>query len=115
MLHDKRGKVEEFKDVSMLKDPLGATVDNNSNVYVTSNPSSKIVVLEPDGRHGRQLISSDDGLVYPYGIHYNKSKKVCWLLTTMDQLPCIIRVKYYCSAIDISCQKTSISCTTKII
>ena len=42
-------------------------------------------------------------------------KKVCWLLTTMDQLPCIIRVKYYFSVIDISCQKQSISCTTKII
>jgi hypothetical protein len=68
-------KLWEFKDVSMLKDPLGVTVDNNSSVYVTSNPSNKIVVLEPDGRHGRQLISSDDGLVYPYGIHVNKSKK----------------------------------------
>jgi DNA-binding beta-propeller fold protein YncE len=64
----------EYKDLSVLNDPWGVTVDNNSNVYVTSYSYSKVVVLEPDGRHGRQLISSGDGLKYPTGIYFDKSK-----------------------------------------
>ena len=58
----------------MLKDPQGVTVDNNSNVYVTSYSSNKVVVLEPDGRQGRQLTSRDDGLISPTGIYFDKSK-----------------------------------------
>jgi hypothetical protein len=64
----------EFKDESVLNDSRGVTVDNNSNVYLTSYSSSKVVVLEPDGRQGRQLISSDDGLKYPIEICLIKSK-----------------------------------------
>ena len=32
-------------------------------------------MIEPDGRQGRQLISSDDGLDDPTGIYFDKSKK----------------------------------------
>ena len=49
-------------------------MDNNSNVYVTSYRSNKVVVLEPDGRQGRQLISSEDGLNGPIGLYFDKSK-----------------------------------------
>jgi len=64
----------EFKDESVLNDPRGVTVDNNNNVYVTSFTSNSVVVIEPDGRQGRQLNSSDDGLKYPIGIYLMKSK-----------------------------------------
>jgi len=64
----------EYKDVSVVNGPRGVTVDNNSNVYVTLCNSNKVVVLEPDGRQGRQLISSDDGLISPTGIYFDKSK-----------------------------------------
>jgi gas vesicle protein len=64
----------EYKDVSVLDGPMGVTVDNNSNVYVTSFNSSAVVVVEPDGSHGRQLFSSDDGLNRPTGIYFDKSK-----------------------------------------
>jgi hypothetical protein len=37
-------------------------------------------VLEPDGRHGRQILISDDGLKEPRGIYFNKSKN-CLLVT----------------------------------
>ena len=73
--YTKKGeKLWEFKDQSVLNDPRGVTVDNNSNVYVTSYSSSKVVVLEPDGRHWRQLFSSDDGLFNPTGLYLMKSK-----------------------------------------
>ena len=58
----------------MLKDPRGVTVDNDGNVYVTSYRSSSVVVIEPDGRQGRQILSSDDGLKNPIGISFDQSK-----------------------------------------
>jgi DNA-binding beta-propeller fold protein YncE len=60
-------------------------VDNNSNVYVTSISSNKVVVLEPDGRQGRQLISSDDGLNRPTGLYFDKSKN-CLLVTNYSDI-----------------------------
>jgi outer membrane protein assembly factor BamB len=67
-------KLWEFKDESVLNGPHGVTVDNNSNVYVASYSSNKVVVLEPDGRQGRQLIGSEDGLNLPIGLYFDKSK-----------------------------------------
>ena len=67
-------KLWEYKDVSVLKNAQGVTVDNNYNVYVTSRTFNSVVVIEPDGKQGRQLISSDDGLDDPNGIYFNKSK-----------------------------------------
>ena len=64
----------EYKDESVLNDPHGVTVDNDGNVYVTSYNSSSVVVLKPDGRHGRQILSSDNGLKKPTGISFDKSK-----------------------------------------
>ena len=70
----KGDKLWEFKDESVLKDPRGVTVDNNGNVYVTSHSSCSVVVLEPDGRQGRQIFSNDYGLIAPTGIYFDKSK-----------------------------------------
>jgi DNA-binding beta-propeller fold protein YncE len=67
-------KLWEYKDALVLNGPRGVTVDNNYNVYVTSYRSDSVVVVEPDGRYGRQLISSNDGLDGPTGIYFDKSK-----------------------------------------
>ena len=53
----------------MLKDPFCITVDNDYNAYVTSY---NVVVLEPEGRQGRQLIRNNDGLKDPTGIYFDK-------------------------------------------
>jgi DNA-binding beta-propeller fold protein YncE len=76
----KGDKLWEFKDESVLKDPWGVTVDNNGNVYVTSYNSKSVVVIEPDGRQGRHILSSDDGLKLPTGIYFDTSKN-CLLVT----------------------------------
>jgi DNA-binding beta-propeller fold protein YncE len=73
-------KLWEYIDESVLSDPWGVTVDNDGNVYVTSYRSSSVVVLDPDGRQGRQILISDDGLKEPRGIYFNKSKN-CLLVT----------------------------------
>ena len=76
-------KLWEYNDASLLSDPWGVTVDNNSNVYVTSCISNSVIVLEPDGRQGRQLISIGDGLACPTGIYFEKSKNSL-LVTNYD-------------------------------
>jgi hypothetical protein len=76
----KGDKLWEFIDESVLKDPWGVTVDNNGNVYVTSYNSKSVVVIEPDGRQGRHILSSDDGLKLPTGIYFDTSKN-CLLVT----------------------------------
>jgi DNA-binding beta-propeller fold protein YncE len=75
----------EYKDVSLLNGPRSVTVDNQYNTYVTSFTSNAVVVVEPDGRQGRQLISSDDGLNGPAGIYFVKSKNSL-LVTNYDGL-----------------------------
>ena len=75
----KGDKLWEFKDESLLKDPRGVTVDNYDNVYVTSYSSNSVVVIEPDGRQGRQILSSDDGLKNPTGIYFDKSKNLLFV------------------------------------
>ena len=70
----KGDKLWEYKDESVLIDPRGVTVDNDGYVYVTSYNSNSVVVLEPDGRHGRQILSSNGGLKMPTGIYFDKSK-----------------------------------------
>jgi hypothetical protein len=64
----------EYKDLSVLNDPWGVTVDTNSNAYVSSYNISTVAVVEPNGRQGRQLISGDDGFYDPTGIYFDKSK-----------------------------------------
>jgi DNA-binding beta-propeller fold protein YncE len=84
-------KLWEFKGESVLNGPHGVTVDNNSNVYVTVYSSSKVVVLEPDGRQGRQLISSEDGLNGPTGLYFDKSKN-CLLVTNYHEQAFLYRM-----------------------
>ena len=84
-------KLWEYKVESVLNDPMGVTVDNNGNVYVTSCNSTSVVVIEPDGRQGRQILSSDDGLINPIGISFDKSKS-CLLVTTLHGFSFLYRV-----------------------
>ena len=74
-------KLWEYKDTSVLTGPLGVTVDNKSNVYVTSFIFNTVVVVVPDGRQGKQLISSNDGLNDPVGIYFCKSKNSLMVTT----------------------------------
>jgi hypothetical protein len=69
----------------VLKEPREVTVGNNSNVYVTSYTCNSVVVPEPAGRQGRQLISSNDGLSGPSGLHFDISKNS--LLVTKYHVP----------------------------
>ena len=63
----------EFKYSSVLQDPRGISVDNDGNVYVVGCSSNNVVVISPDGQRHRQLLSSEDGLVNPTVLDYDKA------------------------------------------
>ena len=68
-----REKLWEFRDKSVLGQPVGVAVDNNCNIYVTSCYYSKVIVLSPDGKQWRQLLDQNDGMSGPYGIYIDKT------------------------------------------
>jgi len=63
----------EFKDKSVLQGPLCISVDSDENVYVVGCLSSNVVVISPDGKRHRQLLSSKDGLIIPRVLDYDRS------------------------------------------
>jgi DNA-binding beta-propeller fold protein YncE len=62
----------EFTDKCVITMPEGITVDNEGNVYVVVSYYSNVVVISPDGKRHRQLLSSEDGMIYPRVIEYDK-------------------------------------------
>ena len=63
----------EFTDKRVITRPHGISVDNDGNVYVIGSYYSNVVVISPDGQHHRQLLSSEDGMIYPRVLDYDKS------------------------------------------
>jgi hypothetical protein len=63
----------EFTDKRVITRPYGITVDNDGNVYVVGAFNSNVVVISPDGKRHRQLLSSEDGMIYPRVLDYDKS------------------------------------------
>jgi hypothetical protein len=63
----------EFKDDRVLRYPTGISVDNDGNLFVVGFISHNVVVFSPDGQRHRQLLSSKDGMSYPFVLDYDKS------------------------------------------
>jgi DNA-binding beta-propeller fold protein YncE len=63
----------EFKDKRVLKCPRDISVGNDGNMYVIGRDSINVVVISPDGKRHKQLLSSEDGLVEPQVLHYDRS------------------------------------------
>ncbi|XP_071136137.1 putative autophagy-related protein 11 [Mytilus edulis] len=62
-----------FCDTSVLALPNGISVDNDCNVFVLGYKTNNMVVISPDGKHFRQLLSREDGLNGPKVLHYDTS------------------------------------------
>ncbi|XP_071141806.1 uncharacterized protein [Mytilus edulis] len=60
----------EFKDTHNLQYPQGISVDNNGNVYVASRDTHSVVIISPDGKCCRTILSSRDGLRIPRALHF---------------------------------------------
>ncbi|XP_071141804.1 uncharacterized protein [Mytilus edulis] len=60
----------EFKDTQNLRYPQGISVDSNGNVYVVSTDTHSVVIISPDGKRCRTILSSRDGLNIPRAMHF---------------------------------------------
>ena len=63
----------KFKDKRVLQCPVGISVDNGGNVYAAGFNSNNVVMISPDGQRHRQLLSSNDGLINPRVLDYDRS------------------------------------------
>ena len=62
-----------FTNGHVLKGPHGISADIDGNVYVVGHRSNSLVVISPDAKRHRKLVSSTDGLVNPLVLDYDKS------------------------------------------
>ncbi|CAC5390310.1 unnamed protein product [Mytilus coruscus] len=62
-----------FRNKSVLLTPVGISVDNDGHVFVAGCVTDNVVVVSPDGQRYKQLLSSKDGLVVPWALHYDTS------------------------------------------
>lgn len=72
--YDQKGNKQwVFMNKSVLKFPTGISVDNKGNVFVAGRYSNNVVVISADGKRHRVLLTSQDGLVNPWSLHYDRS------------------------------------------
>ncbi|CAC5384485.1 unnamed protein product [Mytilus coruscus] len=69
---------EKYKTV------LGATTDDQGNVYMTGAGPDNVVMITPDGKHEKELLTASYGLHYPHGIYYDKTNKCLLLANEKD-------------------------------
>ena len=60
-----------FKDEQVLREPLGIALDIHRNVYVAGYETNNIVVLSPDGKNCREILTQSDGLDEPWSLRVN--------------------------------------------
>ena len=60
-----------FKDENVLRVPEGIALDKNRNVYVAGNETNNVVVLSPDGKNCKEILTQSDGLNKPYSLRIN--------------------------------------------
>ncbi|XP_052065248.1 uncharacterized protein LOC127705039 [Mytilus californianus] len=69
---DMKGTVKwkfAFQNMTMI--PLGITIDNTGNVYVTTG-NNNVIVISPDGKRYKELLSSRDDLRNPIALYFDR-------------------------------------------
>ena len=60
-----------FKDENVLREPMGIALDKHRNVYVAGKGTNNVVVLSPDGKNCKQILTKSDGLNKPIALRIN--------------------------------------------
>ncbi|CAC5417758.1 unnamed protein product [Mytilus coruscus] len=55
-----------------INNPRGLTLDKNGFVYIASNRNNSIVVVSPDGKTSKTILSEDDGIRCPWATDINR-------------------------------------------
>ncbi|XP_063399383.1 uncharacterized protein LOC134684016 [Mytilus trossulus] len=72
-----QGKLQwTFQNESVLKTPGGISVDNDGNIYVVGRESNNVIIISPNGKQFRQLLSGNEGLSEPSSIHFSKERNM---------------------------------------
>lgn len=70
-----KSKIWKFKNEKM-RNPTDVTIDSNRNVYVTGQDSKNVLIVSPDGKIHKELLTEsqtkEHGLLFPISIHYDK-------------------------------------------
>ncbi|CAC5358048.1 unnamed protein product [Mytilus coruscus] len=72
----------------------GITLDKNGFVYIASNGNNSIVVVSPDGKTCKTILSEDDGIKDPWAIDINRETGMMIVSSTISD-----NSRSYCSAI----------------
>jgi DNA-binding beta-propeller fold protein YncE len=72
-----------FTDKSVLKDPRSIAVDDYGNVYVAGANSTNVIVISPDGKEHRTLLSKADLHDKPRALHYDRQTRQLLVANTM--------------------------------
>ncbi|VDI51495.1 Hypothetical predicted protein [Mytilus galloprovincialis] len=67
--------VWEFEETRVLDGPQGITIDNKGNVFVVGDNTCNVVVISPDGKHCKQILTKDDGLNRPTTLFFDEARK----------------------------------------
>lgn len=67
-----------FIEPSVLHYPCGISVDRYGNVFVVGGDTNNVVVISPNGKNYRELLTSENGLGRPTTVHVNRS--ICQML-----------------------------------
>jgi sugar lactone lactonase YvrE len=51
-----------FKDENVIREPIGIALDKNRNVYVAGYETNNVVVLSPEGKNCREILTQRNGL-----------------------------------------------------
>ncbi|XP_021363823.1 E3 ubiquitin/ISG15 ligase TRIM25-like [Mizuhopecten yessoensis] len=54
--------------VGVVRGAVGIDVDREGNIYVCGDSSHNVVQMSGDGTHVRELLTSSDGMIYPWAI-----------------------------------------------
>lgn len=63
----------EMMDLDFMMRYGNITTDRKGNIYMTCTFSNNVVVVSPDGKHYKELLTDEDGLDSLGGIYYDKS------------------------------------------
>lgn len=75
-----------FHERDILNVPKSLAVDKNGNIFVADMGLSKVLIISPDGKEHKQLLSSDDGLRRPTSLYLNKDTNQLLIADMKDQI-----------------------------
>lgn len=64
-----------FKNDSVLRLPRGIIVDNDGTVFVAGELSSNVVIISKDGKHHKEILTKQDGIIDPFAICLHIEKR----------------------------------------